>query len=115
MLFLLLHHDVKLLLLVVVQRAAHLADGAFADGVDFLDLFVALHGAVLHDVHGLGVLIFQSGLDLGLLVGGKVQLLRQGLDLIVNAGMRGHLSGRLSALGLLLAWLRVLILSGLRL
>ena len=58
---------------------------------------------------------------LGLLVGGKVQLLGQGLHLIVNTGMGGHLSGRLSTLGLccgprlLLAGLRVLVLSGLRL
>src|SRR6478609_12103159 len=46
MLVLLLHHDVKLFLLVVIQRATHLADGAFADGVDLLDLVVARHGAV---------------------------------------------------------------------
>jgi hypothetical protein len=58
------------------------------------------------------VLIFESGLDLGLLVGGKIQLLRQGLHLIVNAGMRGHLSAlRL----LLLARLRILVLPRLRL
>jgi hypothetical protein len=61
------------------------------------------------------VLVFESGLDLRLLIGGKVQLLGQGLHLIVNAGTRGHLSGRLSALGLLLAGLRVLVLSRLRL
>jgi len=111
MLVLLLHHDVELFLLVVIQRGADLVDGAFTDGVDFLDLVVAGHGAVLYDVHGLGVLIFESGLDLGLLVGGKVQLLGQGLHLIVNAGMRGHLS----TLRLLLAGLRVLVLSWLSL
>jgi hypothetical protein len=57
------------------------------------------------------VLVFESGLDLGLLVGRKVQLLCQGLHLIVNAGTRSHLS----ALRLLLAGLRVLVLSRLRL
>jgi len=111
LLFLLLHHDVKLFLLVIVQRAAHLGDGAFADGVDLLDLVVARHGAVLHHVHGLGVLIFQSGLDLGLLVGGKIQLLRQGLHLIVNAGATGgRWALRLSCRSGLLARLRVLVL-----
>src|SRR5579859_2991090 len=117
MLVLLLHQDVEFLLLLVVQRATHLVDGAFADGVDFLDLVVAGHGAILNDVHGLGVLIFESGLDLGLLVGGKVQLLGQGLHLIVNAGMSGHLSALRLGCGpvLLLPRLRVLVLSGLSL
>jgi hypothetical protein len=32
------------------------------------------------------MLVFKGSLYLGLLVGGKVQLLRQGLHLIVNAG-----------------------------
>jgi hypothetical protein len=36
------------------------------------------------------VLVFQGGLHLCLLVGGKVQLLGQGLHLIVNAGASGN-------------------------
>ena len=74
------------LLLIVIQRGTDLVDGAFADGMDFLDLVITRHRVVLHYVHGLRVLVFKSGFDLGLLVGRKVQLLRQGLHLIVNAG-----------------------------
>ena len=85
------------------------------DGVDFLDLVVARHRVILHHVHGLRVLVFQSGLYLGLLVGGKVQLLRQGLHLIVNAGASGsRWALRLSCCSGLLARLRVLVLSRLR-
>ena len=114
MLFLLLHHDIELFLLIVIQRGTDLIDGAFADGMDFLDLVIARHGIVLHHVHGLGVLVFQCGLYLGLLVGGKIQLLRQGLDLIVNAGASGGRRAlRLSCCSRLLARLRVLVLSGL--
>ena len=85
-LFLLLHHGIEFFLLIVIQRAADLGDGAFADGVNFLDLLIARHRVVLHHVHCLGMLVFKGSLYLGLLVGGKVQLLRQGLHLIVNAG-----------------------------
>ena len=88
-LFLLLHHDIEFFLLIVIQRGADLVDGALADGVNFLDLVIPRHCVVLHHVHGLGVLVFQSGLYFGLLVSGKVQLLRQGLHLIVNAGASG--------------------------
>jgi hypothetical protein len=60
------------------------------------------------------VLVFQGGLDLGLLIGGKVQLLGQGLHLIVNAGTSAHLSAlRLRCGSGLLSGLRVLVLSGL--
>ena len=88
-LFLLLDHDIEFFLLIVIQSAANFVDGALADGVDFLDLVVAGHCVVLHHVHGLCVLVFQSRLYLGLLVSGKIQLLRQGLHLIVNAGASG--------------------------
>src|SRR6478672_10570302 len=116
MLFLLLHHDIELFLLLVVERGADLADGAFANRVDFLDLVVARHRIVLYHVHGLGVLIFERCLYLCLLVGGKVQLLRQGLYLIVNAGVsRSRWALRLSCCPGLLARLCVLVLSGLRL
>ena len=116
MLFLLLHHDIEFFLLIVIQRAANLVDGALADGVDFLDLVIARHRAILHHGHRLRVLVFKRGLDLGLLVGGKVQLLRQGLYLIVNAGASGsRWALRLSCRSGLLARLRVLILSGLSL
>ena len=90
MLFLLLHHDIELFLLIVVEGGADFIDGGFADRVDLLDLVVACHRIVLHNVHCLGVLVFQSGLYLCLLVGGKVQLLGQGLHLIVNAGASGN-------------------------
>ena len=88
-LFLLLHHDIEFFLLIVIQRAADFVDGALAYGVDLLDLVIARHRVVLHHVHGLGMLVFQSGFYLGLLVSGKIQLLRQGLHLIVNAGTSG--------------------------
>ena len=104
-LVLLLHHGIELFLLIVVQSGANLVDSAFANGVDFLDLVFARHGGVLHYVHGLGVLIFQSCLYLCLLVGGKVQLLGQGLNLVVNAGT----SVALSTLGLrCCSWLLLL-------
>jgi hypothetical protein len=81
--------------------------------VNFLDLLIACHRVVLHHVHGLGTLVFKGSLYLGLLVGGKVQLLRQRLHLIVNAGASGsRWALRLSCRSGLLAWLRAL--SGLR-
>ena len=72
MLLLLLHQCVELLLLIIVQRVTDLIDGAFTDGVNLLDLVIARHGIILHYGHGLCVLIFQSGLYLGLLVSGKI-------------------------------------------
>lgn len=109
MLFLLLHHDIEFLLLVVIQRAADLGDRAFPDRVNFLNLLIARHAIVLHHVHGLGMLVFKGGLYLGLLIRGKVQLLRQGLHLIVNAGVSGgRWALRLSCCSGLLAGLRAL-------
>ena len=89
-LFLLLYQCIELFLLIIIQRATDLVDGALADGVDLLNLVIAGYCVVLHHVHGLGVLVFQSGLHFGLLVGGKIQLLRQRLHLIVDAGTSGN-------------------------
>jgi hypothetical protein len=114
-LFLLLHHCIEFFLLIVIQRATDLGDSAFANGVYLLDLLIAGHAVVLHHGHGLGMLVFKRGLYLRLLVGGKIQLLRQGLHLIVNARASGsRWALRLGGCAGLLARLRVLILSRLR-
>ena len=65
---LLLQHLIEFLFLVVAgQRCTDLGDGVFTDGMDFLDLVFAGEGAVLDHLHGLGMLVLQSGLHLGLL------------------------------------------------
>jgi hypothetical protein len=102
-LFLLLDHLIEFLFLVVIQSGADFGDRAFAKRVDFLDLIFARHRIILHDGHGLSMLVFQRGLDFSLLIGGEVQLLGQRLNLIVNAGVSGHLAAlRLGCR----AWLR---------
>ena len=89
LLLLLLQHGIELLLLIVIHNAAGLGNGGFAQHADFLDLVFARHRGVIHERHGLLVLIFQNVLQFGLLVSIEAEFLRKHLYLIVNRRATG--------------------------
>lgn len=105
------HHGVEFRLLLVGQNVTHFG----MDGVmHALHLGVlVIHGQRFVVHHGLHLLVifFQDGLDLGLLVRGKVQPGSKFFDVVVNiahAGPLAHMA--VPALLLISAWLRRRIL-----
>ena len=77
-------HLIELWLLIVVQQLPDPGDGGFAQAVNLFHLLFPRHGAVLHQGHGLLVLVYQNVFGFRLLVGSEVQLIGKYFDLLVN-------------------------------
>lgn len=77
-------HLIELLFLVVVERLAHTGDGAFAYGMNLLDLVGPRHSLIADHAHGLLSLVNQDRFDLARLVIAEIEFLRERSDLLVD-------------------------------